>query len=90
LGLKEGRSSGRKNVLSVQGTGIGKKQKTPIKTNVRGALHAMIKKEQEEKLEMMQSDHKDLVEVGMSSGASSPKSEHKNLAGTLVESRQEQ
>jgi hypothetical protein len=48
-------------VLSVQGTGMGKKQKMPIKINAKGALHAMIKKDQEEKLAMLQSDHKDLV-----------------------------
>jgi hypothetical protein len=85
---KEGRSPGRKNVLSVQGTGTGKKQKTPIKVNMQGALQSM-KEEQEVKIEMIPTNQQDLMEEGMNSGASSPKLDTRNLMGTQDESRQE-
>jgi hypothetical protein len=74
----------RRTTLKVQGAGKTKKQKTPVKTSIRGAVKSLIKDELEENRIGTRS------KVEMVTETATPKTEPVHLMGPQEEARKEQ
>jgi hypothetical protein len=91
FGDKGPSGTGKRAILKVAGTGGTKKQKTPSKSTIKGAIMALVEeRSSEQKVQRAKVEPGEMTEVGTTSLAVPPSSDPENLMGILDESRQEQ
>jgi hypothetical protein len=83
FGSKTSAGAERKSALKVQTGGATKKQKTPVKSNVKAALEYLMQGEGDEKLNMT------TMEMELPDRVAPLRSKPRNLTGTPDEARQE-
>jgi hypothetical protein len=86
---KFGLKAEKRGSLKVASAGKVKKQKTPVKTGLHGALKTLESKEMEAMLNQLKTEHEDLMEVMTRDAIAESKSKPQSLTGTPKVAHQE-